>query len=118
MGFLSGSARYRLISARARTLFRKAQLQAKRNAELSRRKERELLFADVDEGAGSSKEARRRGGAQDKLSQDELVVNASQDVTAALRRTHQMMQSELSRSQFARDTLGACLPSHTRVQTA
>jgi protein transport protein SEC20 len=32
-------------------------------------------------------------------------VNASSDVTAALRRTHQLMQTELSRSQFAHDTL-------------
>jgi protein transport protein SEC20 len=32
-------------------------------------------------------------------------VNASSDVTLALRRTHDMMASELSRSQFAHDTL-------------
>ncbi|KAI9851772.1 MAG: hypothetical protein M1838_002849 [Thelocarpon superellum] len=87
----------------ARSLYRKAQLQAKRDAEKARRKERELLFADVQEGSLNRNSSRRRG--QDKLSQDELVVGASQDVTAALRRTHQLMQSELSRSQFARETL-------------
>lgn len=37
-------------------------------------------------------------------SQDKEVA-ASSDVTAALRRTHDMMASELSRSQFAHDTL-------------
>lgn len=88
---------------RARTQFRKAQLQAKRNAENARRKERELLFAGIQEGSTTGGNGRRRG--QEKLSQDELLVNASSDVTAALRRTHQLMQSELSRSQFAHDTL-------------
>ncbi|KAI9784756.1 MAG: hypothetical protein M1839_001486 [Geoglossum umbratile] len=86
----------------ARSQFRKAQLQAKRNAENSQRKERELLFAAASSN-NSNSQGRRRG--QEKLSQDELLVNASGDVTAALRRTHQMMQSELSRSQFAHDTL-------------
>ncbi|KAI9806829.1 MAG: hypothetical protein M1833_002486 [Piccolia ochrophora] len=83
----------------ARTQFRKAQLSAKRATELSRQKERELLFA----GASSGPANRRRG--DEKLSQDDLLVAASSDVTAALRRTHQLMQSELSRSQFAHETL-------------
>jgi len=91
------------VVCRARTQFRKAQLQAKRNAENAKRKERELLFAGIQEGSSTSGQNRRRG--QEKLSQDELLVNASSDVTAALRRTHQLMQSELSRSQFAHDTL-------------
>ncbi|KAH0544196.1 hypothetical protein FGG08_001641 [Glutinoglossum americanum] len=86
----------------ARSQFRKAQLQAKRNAEVSQRKERELLFSKSSSNNNNSRE-RQRG--QEKLSQDELLVNASGDVTAALRRTHQVMQSELSRSQFAHDTL-------------
>ncbi|KAI9795813.1 MAG: hypothetical protein M1835_005135 [Candelina submexicana] len=89
----------------ARTQFRKAQLQAKRNAEIAKRKERELLFAGAQEDSGSTTKSRRRG--QEKLSQDELLVSASSDVTAALRRTHKLMQSELSRSQFAHDTLPA-----------
>lgn len=42
----------------------------------------------------------------EKLTQDDLVVNASSDVTSALRRTYQLMQNELSRSQFATQTLG------------
>ena len=97
----------------AHSHFRKAQLQAKRNAELARRQERQLLFADVQDGTDkrAAATARRRGGAgQEKLSQDELAVNASQDVTAALRRTHQLLQSELSRSQFAHDTLRTAFP--------
>lgn len=89
---------------RARVQFRKAQLQAKRNVEAAKRKEREALFADVQEGTLSVGGPGRRKG-QEKLSHDDLLVNASSDVTAALRRMHQLMQSELSRSQFAQDTL-------------
>lgn len=40
-----------------------------------------------------------------ELSKEEREVNASSDVTLALRRTHDMMAAELSRSQFAHDTL-------------
>jgi len=91
---------------RARAQFRKAQLQAKRNEEAAKRKERELLFAGVQEGDLKGGAGRRKG--QEKLSQDDLLVNASSDVTAALRRTHQLMQTELSRSQFANETLSIC----------
>jgi hypothetical protein len=93
-----------LIQSRARALFRKAQLQAKRNAEIAKRKERELLLAGSGDGSNPPAPGRRK--AQEKLTQDELTVNASNDVTAALRRTHHLMQSELSRSQFAQETLG------------
>ncbi|KAL2811900.1 hypothetical protein BJX63DRAFT_422128 [Aspergillus granulosus] len=79
--------------------FRNAQLQAKRNAEAARRKERELLFS------GSEGVAEKRNQTKEKLTQDDIVKNASKDVTAALRRTHQLMQAELSRSQFAQQTL-------------
>ncbi|PWY70372.1 syntaxin [Aspergillus sclerotioniger CBS 115572] len=83
---------------RTRGDFRNAQLQAKRNAEVARRKERELLFT-------RSQSAERKKQSTEKLTQDDIVVNASNDVTAALRRTHQLMQAELSRSQFAQETL-------------
>ncbi|KAK7726023.1 Protein transport protein sec20 [Botryosphaeria dothidea] len=91
-------------SNRARSQFRKAQLQAKRNAEAAKQKERELLFAGIQEGNTTPGAGRRRGGTE-KLTQDEIVANASSDVTAALRRTHQLMTSELSRSRFAQETL-------------
>ncbi|KAI9886804.1 MAG: hypothetical protein M1823_001374 [Watsoniomyces obsoletus] len=91
----------------ARTQFRKAQLTAKRNAELAAQQERELLFANQDEEGVKQrlKDHRRGGGEGGTRSKDDVVVDASSDVTAALRRTHQLMQSELSRSQFAQDTL-------------
>jgi protein transport protein SEC20 len=48
---------------------------------------------------------RRRKEQNKELSKEEKEVNASTDVTLALRRTHDMMTAELSRSQFAHDTL-------------
>lgn len=84
---------------RTRTEFRNAQLQANRNAETARRKERELLLV-----RSSDRDESRKG--TNKLTQSDLMVNASGDVTAALRRTHELMQAELSRSQFAQETLG------------
>ncbi|KAL4901330.1 hypothetical protein BDW74DRAFT_170260 [Aspergillus multicolor] len=94
--------------------FRNAQLQAKRNAELAKRKERELLFS-------RSEGAEKRNPAKEKLTQEDIVKNASKDVTAALRRTHQLMQAELSRSQFAQETLeqsGAALSSLAESYTS
>jgi len=79
--------------------FRSAQLQANRNAENARRKERELLFT-------RSNDDKARHGPSEKFTQNDLVTSASSDVTAALRRTHELMQAELSRSQFAQETLG------------
>ncbi|KMP05998.1 hypothetical protein CISG_05711 [Coccidioides immitis RMSCC 3703] len=82
-----------------RTQFRKAQIHAKRNADIAKQKERQLLFSGIGEDGMPQRKA------SPKLTHDDLVVDASNDVTAALRRTHQLMQSELSRSQFAQQTL-------------
>lgn len=89
----------------ARSQFRRAQLHAKRNAEAAKRKERELLFEGIREGTEPVGSFGRRKGGQEKLSQDELLLNATNDVTAALRETHSLMQVEVSRSQFAHETL-------------
>ena len=40
------------------------------------------------------------------MTQDDMAADAASDVTAALRRTQMLMQQELSRSQFAQETLG------------
>ena len=89
------------MPSRARAQFRKAQLQAKRNAEVARRKEREELFAGAQEGGRSY--GKRRG--HEKLTEDELLLSASSDVTSALRRTHALLSGELQKSQFAHETL-------------
>ncbi|OKL57609.1 hypothetical protein UA08_07295 [Talaromyces atroroseus] len=91
---------------RTRTEFRNAQLQANRNAETARRKERELLFV-----RSSDRDESRKG--TNKFTQNDVTINASNDVTAALRRTHELMQAELSRSQFAQETL----ESYTKLDT-
>ena len=91
------------MSSSARSSFRKAQLEAKRNADAAKRKERELLFANRSQDINGLHPGRRKG--QEKLTQDELALNASSDVTAALRRTHALLQSNIEQSQFAQQTL-------------
>jgi len=93
---------------RARAQFRKAQLTAKRASEAAKQQERKLLLQSYQEEPSRSNTPtntapRRRG--PEKLTEDEILVNASGDVTAALRRTQQLMSTELQRSQFAQETL-------------
>lgn len=85
---------------------------AKRASEAAKQKERELLFASIqqpsDEGSGTSTPdlfAGRRQHQTKQLTADDVLVNASSDVTAALRRTHDLLSSELTRSRFAQETL-------------
>ncbi|KAF2013386.1 Sec20-domain-containing protein [Aaosphaeria arxii CBS 175.79] len=87
-----------------RTQFRRAQLAAKHNADRAKLKERELLFSNLQSGTSTPSSAYRRKQ-NSQLTESEIVGQASSDVTAALRRTHQLMQNELSRSRFAQETL-------------
>jgi protein transport protein SEC20 len=98
----------------SRSKFRQAQITAQKNLQLSQRAERALLLAslkapppsEVQNGTDSGRAtpiSRRRTPAPE--SKEDKVVAAASDVTAALRRTHALMASELSRSQFAHDTL-------------
>ncbi|KAJ9648306.1 Protein transport protein sec20 [Coniosporium apollinis] len=90
----------------AREHFRRAQLTAKRSAEAAQRKERELLFANLTSGAtDSASTARRRNNNKENLTAEQLELQASSDVTASLRRLHSTLQSELTRSRFAHETL-------------
>ncbi|GAB7354116.1 hypothetical protein MBLNU459_g4680t1 [Dothideomycetes sp. NU459] len=97
----------------ARSQFRKAQLAAKRATEAAKQKERELIFATIqqsDQADPANPDSTdlfsgRRQGQTKQLTQDEVLVNASTDVTSALRRTHDLLTSELSRSRFAQETL-------------
>jgi protein transport protein SEC20 len=97
------------MKRRARVSFRKAQLTAKHNLELVQRAERALLLSTLADPSSSTESLpvprRKNLTSSTELTKDEKIVNASSDVTAALRRTHQLMQTELSRSQFAHDTL-------------
>ncbi|KAK2748366.1 hypothetical protein FQN57_001026 [Myotisia sp. PD_48] len=94
------SSRMAMLEAdlgKTRLMFRRAQLSAKQNAENAQRKEWQALF-----GQRSDVKQRR---APSKLSHDEMVVNASKDVTSALQHTHRLIEEELSRSHFVQETL-------------
>jgi len=90
---------------RLRSQYRKAQLTAKHNSDRAKLKERELLFSSLQSGSSTPSSTYRQRRQQKGLSEGEVVAQASSDVTAALRRTHQLMQTELSRSRFAQETL-------------
>ncbi|KAL6246375.1 Protein transport protein sec20 [Rhinocladiella similis] len=85
----------------ARGNFRRAQLAAKRTADSEKRKEREKLFEDRKSDGSHA----RIRPTHEKLTQDELAERASEDVTMALRRVHAQMEAEVSRGQFAQQTL-------------
>ncbi|KAK8125058.1 uncharacterized protein PG998_000817 [Apiospora kogelbergensis] len=105
--------------ASCRASFRKAQMAAKRNREAAQRQERKLLLATLAASprsrSGASSPAsehqqqaapvRRRKNKRSDMTKEEQTVSASNDVTLALRRTHDMMAAELSRSDFAHTTL-------------
>ena len=93
---------------RARTQFRKAQLQAKRNTEAAKRKERELLFSGIEEEGetgNTTTASRRKRKEKENLTQDDLTLNASNDVTTAMKRMHTELQANVQQSQFAHETL-------------
>lgn len=85
----------------ARVAFRRAQLQSKRNSEIAKRKEREDLFADR---LNTEQVPARRDG-QKKITQDELALNAAEDVTKSLRRAHELLSGNIQQSEFAQQTL-------------
>ncbi|KAI4591511.1 hypothetical protein KJ359_013299 [Pestalotiopsis sp. 9143b] len=108
-----------------RPLLRKAQIQAQENLKQAQKRERELLWASFSQPRSSKTSGRsspapsthnnnnqqhhrlraRAKTARSEMSKDDQAVASSGDVTSALRRTHDMMAAELSRSDFARRTL-------------
>ena len=101
----------------SRSQFRRAQLNAKKASEAAKQKERELVFASLqnppEQPANGSTDGRgtpdlfagrRKLGQQKQLTKEELEVDASSNVTTALRRTHDLLSTELSRSRFAQET--------------
>ncbi|TKA21759.1 hypothetical protein B0A50_08684 [Salinomyces thailandicus] len=103
----------------ARAGFRRAQLTAKRASEAAQQRERELLFqtlqappaststanaTDTAPAPASDFFANRRHPRPAQASQTALEAQATTDVTAALRRTHALLTTELTRSRFAQET--------------
>ncbi|KAL9087008.1 MAG: hypothetical protein Q9165_006836 [Trypethelium subeluteriae] len=104
----------------ARSQFRKAQISAKRSATLATQRERALLLTSLrspprpsspSSSAPSSPPPPQtslrppRSTTSKPATKDDLLVSASSDVTASLRSTHTLLQSSLSRSRFAQETL-------------
>ncbi|KAF2224241.1 hypothetical protein BDZ85DRAFT_260627 [Elsinoe ampelina] len=96
----------------ARSQFRRAQLSAKRSTENAKVAEREAQLAALkqaytqsDKPASSTDLFAGRRTANKQLTEDELLLNTSSDITLALRQTHSQLTSELSRSRFASETL-------------
>ncbi|OIW34768.1 hypothetical protein CONLIGDRAFT_688711 [Coniochaeta ligniaria NRRL 30616] len=119
-----GVSRLRAELTHARTAFRKAQLAARQSLAAAQRLERSLLLASYSAVAATSAPSSsgtaspqpqkhsqlfppgyRPKRAQKPVDERESLVGASSSVTAALRRTHALISSELSRSQFAQQTL-------------
>jgi protein transport protein SEC20 len=118
-----------IIFNSARIRYRKAQLQAKRNADLAEEQERaehiralqaaaEALAKEREVVAEESQDhrsptemrtalfaSRRPASRNTKQTQDDMVLNASSDLTSSLRRTHALLTDEVSRSRFAHETL-------------
>ncbi|OTB03088.1 hypothetical protein M426DRAFT_322118 [Hypoxylon sp. CI-4A] len=98
-----------------RKAFRRAQISAKRNLQLAQRQERELLYASfVSQRSGASSPvvteaalppSRRKPKPRSEMTKEEQTISASNDVTESMRRTHDLMAAELSKSDFAHNTL-------------
>ncbi|PFH56202.1 hypothetical protein XA68_16905 [Ophiocordyceps unilateralis] len=117
-----GAERLGVQLASHRAAFRKARLAAKRKLEEAQRRERELFVqslsvtapeseAPSDEAPASRRPLRPSQQQQQQQRQstlsreDQLTVGASGNVTTALQRTHDLIAAELSRSEFAHQTL-------------
>lgn len=92
----------------ARADYSKAQRSAVialRLIERAERKERVQRLVNPQKFEDTSAPPSRRRTPAPEQTQDEKLVGAAGDVTAALRRTHALLANELNRSQFAHDTL-------------
>lgn len=98
----------------SRSHFRRAQLNAKKASEAAKRKERELVLATLSNPepvpqtngnrTGDLFAGRRTPQPKQRGTKEEQEVDASTSVTTALRRTHDLLSTELSRSLFAQET--------------
>ncbi|KAF1808971.1 hypothetical protein P152DRAFT_462025 [Eremomyces bilateralis CBS 781.70] len=82
-----------------RSQFRRAQLQALRNDEIARKKEREQRFAITPDVPTSNRP--RRG--HERQPHEDARVTAQSEVTDALQRTLELMQSEVERSRASQE---------------
>ncbi|CAJ0545898.1 Ff.00g093710.m01.CDS01 [Fusarium sp. VM40] len=103
-----------------RLSFRKARLAAKHSLAQAQRREREILLTSFSQPTSennslypddekATRPSRHHHHPQQQHSslteEDQQTVGASANVTNALRRTHDLIQAELARSEFAHETL-------------
>ncbi|KAF5583080.1 transport membrane glycoprotein Sec20 [Fusarium pseudoanthophilum] len=106
--------------ASCRLSFRKARLSAKHSLAQAQRREREILLTSFSQPTSetnslypddekTARPIRHQQNVQKQQSslteEDQQNVGASAKVTNALRRTHDLIQAELARSEFAHETL-------------
>ncbi|EWG37272.1 hypothetical protein FVEG_00952 [Fusarium verticillioides 7600] len=106
--------------ASCRLSFRKARLSAKHSLAQAQRREREILLTSFSQPTSetnslypddekTARPIRHQQNVQKQQSslteEDQQNVGASANVTNALRRTHDLIQAELARSEFAHETL-------------
>ncbi|KAF5254246.1 hypothetical protein FANTH_978 [Fusarium anthophilum] len=106
--------------ASCRLSFRKARLSAKHSLAQAQRREREILLTSFSqptsetnslypEDEKTARPTRHQQNVQKQQSslteEDQQNVGASANVTNALRRTHDLIQAELARSEFVHETL-------------
>ncbi|KLO96245.1 protein transport membrane glycoprotein Sec20 [Fusarium fujikuroi] len=106
--------------ASCRLSFRKARLSAKHSLAQAQRQEREILLTSFSQPTSetnslypddekTARPTRHQQNVQKQQSslteEDQQNVGASANVTNALRRTHDLIQAELARSEFAHETL-------------
>jgi len=99
---------------RLRISFRNAHLSANQKLQLAKREERDLIAKSYQQSyikpsSGTSSpvpwQQQKKSPAPSVFSREDRAVNASSDLTLALRRMDTMMSEELSKSQFAHDML-------------
>ncbi|KAI1386975.1 Sec20-domain-containing protein [Hypoxylon trugodes] len=117
-----GANRLELELQNCRKAFRRAQITAKHNLQQAQRQERELLYASFSNprsGASSplptdptttnstttAANLLTRRKPRPQQTKEEQLISASSDVTDSLRRTHDLMASELAKSDFAHNAL-------------
>ncbi|KAG9507491.1 hypothetical protein J7337_001043 [Fusarium musae] len=106
--------------ASCRLSFRKARLSAKHSLAQAQRREREILLTSFSQPTSetnslypddekTARPIRHQQNVQKQQSslteEDQQNIGASANVTNALRRTHDLIQAELARSEFAHETL-------------
>ncbi|ODQ66323.1 Sec20-domain-containing protein [Nadsonia fulvescens var. elongata DSM 6958] len=84
----------------SRNSFRRAQLQAKKNINLSKLKEREILQKQMLFGDNRTSQDNKSSSPYHGSNKEELILNKSKDITTVLKRMHQLAEIESLKSEL------------------